>query len=440
MLGSFLGLTVLPTAILLSQKLAKLAIYLDKRPELPAHLIQKESVGQDDAIERVTLVESSANVVREVFKKCLGERGGGPSGVDSNGRPEGRRIGIYLTANICLKLFFRCKKLRSAETIFSNIYQHSPPLALFPAPQRVTYLYYLGRYHLANNHFFRAQLALQEAFNHCSKGYASQRRQILIYLITSNIILGRFPKPTIWQLQEAALLQEKFEPICKAIKYGDLSSFRQLLDINSSHADWFIHKKILLQMSSRCEVLVWRSLARRTFLLSGSTGDASKNISPVLGLQDVLTLAIYLERKAKTLKNVPPSRAKHTNSISIENDDSDRDTESDYVDPDLAGVAGPTFELPPDMESIESIAASLVEQDLLHGYLAHSSHRFAIKGARTAPALQAGFPKVWDVIKGKADTEVPGWKKEERKGTLGGAPGPGSVIHLSGARPVGASA
>ena len=294
-----MGLITLPTAISMSRTLARLAIGLDKRPDLIAHLTQRrESAAGDEATERVTLVESSANVIREAFKKCLSERSGGLSGVDSGGKPEGRRIGIYLTANLCLKLFFHCKKLRSAEQIFGNIYQQSPPLSLFPASQRVTFLYYLGRYLFANNHFFRAQLALQSAYNQCHKQFLSQRRLILIYLIASNVILGRFPSPVLWQRPEATGLQDKFQPICNAISRGDLASFRQYLNVNNDDAEWFLRKHILLQLSNRCEILIWRSLARRTFMISGSVGDAANRRAPTMALQDMLTLAIYLEKKA----------------------------------------------------------------------------------------------------------------------------------------------
>ena len=94
------------------------------------------------------------------------------------------------------------------------------------------------------------------------------------------------------------------------------------------------------------------------------------------------------------------------------------------------------------MEIIESIVASLIEQDLLHGFISHSQHRFAITGVKTNNApLQIGFPKVWDVITAKADSEVPGWVKEEKKGpvAIGGNFGPGMIVNLSGARPAGAA-
>ncbi|KAL9632198.1 MAG: hypothetical protein Q9164_005471 [Protoblastenia rupestris] len=453
-LSSFMGLVVLPTVISLSRTLARLAIGLDKRPDLIAHLTQRSSnAGNEEAAERVTLVEGSANVIREAFKKCLSERSGGVSGVDSNGRPEGRRIGIYLTANLCLKLFFHCKKLRSAEQIFGNIYQQSPPLTLFPASQRVIFLYYLGRYLFANGHFFRAQLTLQASYTQCHPQCLSQRRLILIYLITSNIILGRFPSPRLWQAPEATGLKEKFEPICIAIAKGDLASFRRYLDVNSEHAEWFLRKRILLQLSNRCEILVWRSLARRTFLLSGYHGDAANRKPPTLPLQDMLTLALYLEKQTTSpwtndkqmngMTNGHSAQHPHTNSIFIFPNASppeDSASTNGYTDPDLEDVVDPAPPVLPTMEVIESIVASLIEQDLLHGFISHSSHRFAITGAKNAPPLQVGFPKVWDIIQAKADAEVPGWVRGDKRGpATGGKAGPGMVVNLSGARPVGAA-
>lgn len=455
-LSSSIGVIVLPTVISLSRTLARLAIGLDKRPELIEHLIRRESVVESEATERVTLVESSANVIREAFKKCLSERSGPPSGIDSNGKPEGRRIGIYLMANLCLKLFFHCRKLRSAEQIFGNIYQQSPPLGLFPAAQRVTFLYYLGRYLFANNHFYRSQLALQSAYDQCHAHCISQRRLILIYLTTSNIILGRFPSSRLLQRLEAAGLAEKFLPICVAIAKGDLASFRKYVDVDAQNAEWFLQKRILLQLSNRCEVLVWRSLARRTFTLSGSQGavtsqgDVTRKAAPTLSLQDMLTLATLLEKRVLGFaENTPKSNgltnghaSAHTNAIFVfpkaqtpPPQESDAEVPYGYVDPDLADVVDPEPPLLPNMEMIESIIASLIEQGLLHGFISHAQHRFAITGVRDARPVQVGFPRVWDVINARANEEVPGWVKERKAPAFG----PGMVVNLSGARPVGAA-
>src|ERR1700716_1674817 len=80
--------------------------------------------------------------------------------------------------SVCAEVLlqWQCRKTRLANQLFTNISQHSPPLSLYPASQRVTYLYYLGRFHFSNNHFYRAQLCLQEAYNQCHAKAVSQRQ------------------------------------------------------------------------------------------------------------------------------------------------------------------------------------------------------------------------------------------------------------------------
>lgn len=96
---------MLPTVFYLSKVLAKLAMGLDRRPELIAHLLRQEGrPHRDETAEKVTLVEQSANVVREAFIKCLADRSGIPG---AQWKPEGKRVGIYLMANLCLKLLFQ---------------------------------------------------------------------------------------------------------------------------------------------------------------------------------------------------------------------------------------------------------------------------------------------------------------------------------------------
>ena len=441
-----MGVVVLPTVVSLSRTLARLAIGLDKRPELVAHLTRREStMGNEEAGERITLVESSANVIREGFKKCLSERSGPASGKTPDGKPEGRRVGIYVMSNLCLKLFFHCGKIRNAEQIFGNIYQQSPPLALYPASQRVTYLYYLGRYLFSNNHFYRAQLALQAAYDQCHARCLKQRRLILVYLITANIILGRFPSTSLLQRPEAEGLAEKYLPLCHTIANGDLASFRKFLDLESEHAGWFLSKRILFQLRSRCEVLVWRSLARRTFILLGFQGDTTKK-APTLDLADLLGVVTFLEKRALLPSDHESNGSNringrfHTNSIFIVPPEPPSQDPDSYTDPDLLGAVTPTGPPLPTMMEMESIVSSLIEQGLLRGYISHKLLRFAILGAKARGALPAGFPNVWETLSANADKEVPGWVREEKAAAgFGMKVGPGMVVNLSGARPAGAA-
>ncbi|OJD27818.1 hypothetical protein ACJ73_00790 [Blastomyces percursus] len=294
---SQMGVIVFPTVLYLSKVLAKLAIGLDRRPELVSHLL-KEAGGSDEATEKVTLVEKSANVVREAFIKCLTDRSGAAG---TQGKPEGKRVGIYLMANLCLKLLFKCGKLRNAEQMFASINAQSPPLSHFPASQRVTYLYYLGRYLFSNNLFFPAQTALQAAYNQCHRQALQQRRLILTYLIPCNIILGRFPSSTLLGRPESKGFDDIFLPICRIIASGDLGAFRSHFDVDSPHVDFFSRKGILLQLRNRCEILVWRSLTRKVFIFSGFHGDqkaqAQRGPPPFLYLSKLEQAVMWIESR-----------------------------------------------------------------------------------------------------------------------------------------------
>jgi hypothetical protein len=403
-----LGVLILPTVISFSRMLSRLAIGLDKQPELIAHLARGAT---DDGGVSETLPERAANIVRQAFVTCLNDRSSGVK----DGKPEGKKIGIYKAANLVLKILFQCRKNRNAEQIFVNIDNQSPPLAIYPRAERVTYLYYLGRYLFSVNQFYRAKQALQEAHSNCRNSCLQQKRLILVYLIASNIILGRFPSTSLYQRPEAIGLGDIFHPICKSIASGDFVSFQSLLGYDAPYASWFLKFRILLPLRTRGEVLVWRSLIRKTFLINGAHGDTTSRKAHTVALEDVLVLYRALEQRL------------------------DKQAGNNYVDADLDGIDddnGTSRE--PDMLQMESICSSLVEQGLLNGYISHSQRRFAIQGARQKGSpLIAGFPVPYQVISNNCDDHVPGWKKQQA--AMAGQPrfGPGMVVNLSGARPAG---
>ncbi|KAI9782432.1 MAG: hypothetical protein M1816_001884 [Peltula sp. TS41687] len=467
------GILLLPTCLYMSAALAKLAVNLERKPELTAHLLRRSSTtaSMDDPESNKTLVEHTAELLQRAFTTCLTDRSPSGTGVNRAGKPEGKKVGIYSFANLVLKLLFQCQKMRLATQIFTNVAQHSPPLSIFPASQRVTYLYYLGRFYFSNNHFYRAQMALDGAYHQCHARCLKQRNLILTYLICANLILGRFPSDKLLQRPEARDLGPKFWSICRAIVKGDLGGLKPTLD--GTHHTWFIQKGLYLPLLNRCEVLIWRSLARTTFLLTGTPGDDKRAAS--FALHDMMYMAQVLEHRAKNppstdptvngrvhvnhIFNRPPAGTKTPKPIAQEA----------YVDPDFAGVEGADdqqFPPSPSMNEVICVLCSLVDQGFLHGFISHKLGRFAIVGAKSKPALEVGFPLVWHVIRRKAKAEqaespgdwIPGWVKHGERSdspnpiVRGSSPGmgrgrgrgrgrgvgPGMVVHLTGARPAGA--
>lgn len=270
-----------------------------------------------------------------------------------------------------------------------------------------------------------------------------QKRLILIYLVSSNMILGRFPSADLTARPEAQGILEKFIPIARAIQKGSMIAFKHSLGPQSGNEKWFFKKGILLPLLNRCEVLVWRSLARRVFLLTYQVPtDPKDRRAPTLDFQCLVVAAQYCQKKLEgwqrpvdALTQMQAGRA-HTNALFMKT--------PDLIPPPkghkyLSAHEGVTFgnKMPKYLE-IEAIVASLVQQGLLHGYISHAQGKFAIVGSKQRGGpLNAGFPNAWEVLKTRAevegrDVDVPGWVQSERKGLMGG------VVNLSGiARPVG---
>ncbi|KAK5114481.1 hypothetical protein LTR62_002416 [Meristemomyces frigidus] len=391
-----LGYLVLPTVVANAKLVCRLAIGLDRQPDLIAHLRSSNPSGGGDEGGRETLPERAANILRAAFVTCLNDR---VHNLDAQGAPEGKKRGIYTIANLCLKILFQCRKTRNATQIFENIYNSSPPLSAYPKRERVTYLYYLGRFLFQNSHFYRAQLALQYAYDEAParQECVRQRRQILVYLIASNIILGRFPSQALLSRPEAQGLAELFLPICLAIRAGNLVAFRRHLSLDGEQAPWFLHFRILLQMRNRCEILVWRSLVRKIFLLVGY-----RPVDPV---------------KASTLSTDHLVTAWNW----LESLSTAGEGQEVYTDPDFAEIADGNSERTIDITAMESKVAALIDQGLVSAFISRKLVKvaFLTKAVQKGgDALTAAFPRVWGVLSERVERgggkvgEVPGWKRD----------------------------
>jgi hypothetical protein len=81
---------------------------LDGMPHLTQKMAQVKDV---EAGEKKTLVESTAETIQRAFTLCLNERTPSKNGIGRDGKPEGKKIGIYSLANMVLKLLFKVWRL-----------------------------------------------------------------------------------------------------------------------------------------------------------------------------------------------------------------------------------------------------------------------------------------------------------------------------------------
>lgn len=321
----------------------------------------------------------------------------------------------------------QCRRTNLAKMIFRNISTVSPPLSLYPASQRVTFLYYLGRFNLSNNHYLRAALCLEQAYLQTPSRLHTHRCNILTYLIPCNILLGRFPSDILLRRPEAQSLKPAFLPLCQAIRSGNFIQFQNQL---AAHEPWLAEKGLLLPLTHRLRPLLWRCLARKTFLLTYVPPvEAASRRAATLDLADLHTVAVYLQRRLEgwlPLTAAARSRTAHSHSLLMKavTNNAHEPKETTLVPP----PGGPKPLRPNEgliwgnaqvtHDDVEMMVATLIQQDLMHGFVAHGQGRFAIIGAKAKGPVAAGWPVVWQAIRDRRYEEdfdldeVPGWVKE----------------------------
>lgn len=294
--------------------------------------------------------------------------------------------------------------------MFTNLSTSGPALSLYPASQRVTFLYYLGRFNFDHDHYLRAHMCFEEAYRQCLPQFQKHRRQILTYWIPTNLLLGRFPSRALLQRPEAAGFAEIFLPICAAIRSGNFVAFYHAL---AHSRDWLWERGFYLTFLYRLKPLVWRSFTRKTFVVTWEgSRNGSSNKAASLSFDDLVTTSGYVQKLLEGyVPSKPPPRGRppHVNTLfmkAVANSAGDTESDSLLVPP----PGGPRRLMPseglifgnkkPDLESIESVVAGLVYAGLLNGFIARQQKRFAVEGAKKkgGNAVAAGWPNPYESI------------------------------------------
>ncbi|KAI1657162.1 hypothetical protein F4813DRAFT_390133 [Daldinia decipiens] len=412
------GTIMLQSSISLCGSLSTLSMTLNKRPDLTRKLAAIHAGDE----ERKSVIEVTAEIMQKFFTTCLTDRSS-----PRFAQPTGKKVGIYVFANKTLKLLTMNSKSYLAAQLLTNIMAKSPPLSYYPAAQRVTFLYFLGRFHFNHNHFWRAAQCLQEAYSQTPTRFLKHRRIILTYLIPANFVLGRLPSQALLQRPEAQSMAQCYSQFSLAIRKGDYILFQHTI---KQHETWLRSKGFSLYttLQWRIRPLLWRSLSRQTFLLTytpPAEGDSRK--AAVLKLADFNTTMSYVQKRLEgylPAKLAPKGRQSSVNSYLLKAVSNSAGTSTGnstimpppggpkHLAPDEGLLSG---NMAVDDLVVENIVASLISQDLLHGYIAHSQGAFAIMGTKQkGSAVAAGWPTVSEVIDQRSvESVVPGWVKDE---------------------------
>ncbi|SPO44091.1 related to protein that forms a complex with Thp3p [Moesziomyces antarcticus] len=267
---------------------------------------------------------------------------------------ETKRAAVLMLANLSFKAYFKLNNTRLCETVLGSVENALKLNRTFAAnngqndesgeqcysrADRVTYRYYLGRLRLFQHNIRAASTHLRWAFDNCTLRNLRNKRAILIPLVATYLILGRYPEPA---LLEASNLSQTYGALMFYLKNGQAAAAMDELD---RHMDWLRFRGLYLILREKLQISLWRNLARRCLALSYGPAQAS-SAPPTLRVDMLLSAARLAWR-----------------------------------DPSLQ---------PSD---IEAILASLIDQGFVKGYILHSKGVLVLQ---KGPHM--GFPPIWTVF------------------------------------------
>ncbi|KAI1107742.1 hypothetical protein F4804DRAFT_296947 [Jackrogersella minutella] len=412
------GTIMLQTSISLCGSFSKLSMTLNKRPDLTSKLAAFHS-GEE---EQKSFIEVTAEIMQKFFTACLTDRSS-----PRFAQPTGKKVGIYVFANKTLKLLTMNNRSYLATQLLTNIMAKSPPLSYYPASQRVTFLYFLGRFHFNHSLYWRAAQCFREAYIQTPPYFQKHRRVILTYLVAANFAMGILPSQALLQRPEAQSMAQCYSHISAAIRKGNFIAFQEAI---TQHEDWLRSKgySLFITLQWRIRPLIWRSLSRRTFLLTYTPDENDSRKAAVLRLADFTTVMTYIQRRLEGYVPAPPApRGRQSNVSSYLLKAVSNSAASAVRNSTLAPPPGGALKklmpdegvlngnMPVTDHHVESLVMSLIGQDLLHGYIAHTQAVFAIMGTKQkGSAVAAGWPNPHEAINARSvESEVPGWVSDE---------------------------
>ncbi|KAI5845817.1 hypothetical protein DFP73DRAFT_631254 [Morchella snyderi] len=398
---------------------------------------------------------AAMNVLLRTFNSTLGERTLAASGAPTV-QTLGKKAATLRIANLLFKLYFKLNQIRLCATIHTNINAASIPsyLHLYPKSDRCAYTYYLGRHHFFNAHFTTALSTLTGSYTLTRPTDTSQRRLLLLYMVTSALILGKFPSAALLARPEARGLAEMFYPVCRALRLGDFRGFRHALGDEGPDTwrrQWWIRRELYLALRNRCQILLWRGLVRRTWLITrapplseAQVADGVRAAPPTVGMWQILVLVRFLHPGPAGAGGQGRGRGGNPLFLGAEEDEDETDDDEDdeEVDGEVGRGEGGYFGLKVNMVDVESAIVSLCDQGFIKGYIARQA-----TGPLVVLGRSGAFPPVAEIYNSsrwRAEGDESG-SEESVGGAAGGNPfaamaaggGGGRVVNLSGVRAVG---
>lgn len=283
----------------------------------------------------------------------------GMTGNDRSQAPgsQTKRAAVLMLANLSFKAYFKLNNTRLCETVLGSVenalkvnrtyalnnnLQDESGEQCYSRADRVTYRYYLGRLRLFQHNIRAASTHLRWAFDNCTLRNLKNKRAILIPLVATYLILGRYPDNA---LLDAANLSPVYTSLTYYLKSGQAAQAMEELD---RHMDWFRVRGLYLIFREKLQISLWRNLSRKCLTLTYGPAQAS-SAPPTMRLDTLLAASRMAWR-----------------------------------DPSL------------QLEDVEAILASMIDQGFIKGYILHSKATLVLQ---KGPHM--GFPPIWTVFEAR---------------------------------------
>lgn len=241
-----------------------------------------------------------------------------------------KKLAALDIVNVSIKIYFKLNTLRLCKNLIRTVDSRQfAEFDSFPAAQRVTYKFYVGRLAVFDEHYGEAQAALSYALQHCHRDHQRNKALVLKYLVPVQLLLGLLPSRALMQQHQL----QQYESIVQAMRLGDVQLFN---DTMAAQQFRFIQEGTYLLLE-KLRQAVYRRLLRRVYLINAEQQPAKAAQIPLPLFQQALA---------------------------------------------VQGISM-------DMDEIECIAANLIYRKYVKGYISHKNKVMVVAKTDPFPPLSA---------------------------------------------------
>ncbi|KAL4450585.1 hypothetical protein ABPG77_000941 [Micractinium sp. CCAP 211/92] len=194
-----------------------------------------------------------------------------------------KKLAALDIVNLSIKIYFRLNTLRLCKNLMRTVDSRQfAAFDAFPAAQRVTYKFYVGRLAVFDENYQEARASLEYALQHCHALAHHNKALVLKYLVPVQLLLGHLPSPTLL----AAHQLRQYEPIIAAMRSGDVKLFSDTMNALQFR---FIQEGTYLLLE-KLRYAVFRRLLRKVHAVHGALEPEKRAQIPLAQFQAALAM------------------------------------------------------------------------------------------------------------------------------------------------------